>query len=113
METETETTQWIDWWEFEPQGDTFLCLAYNQETTMQTETGLILDTQESKVEDRPTSGIVKAAGPESPYEKGDIIFWTKEAGYDLGMIRDNETDEKYILMHPGGVIGKKVKDTRD
>ncbi len=106
----TQNTQWIEWYEFQPQADTFLCEVYKQETTMQTEGGLILNTEESKVEDRPTAGKVLSIGPDAPYNIGDILFWRKESGYDLGMIRANE--EKYILMHPGGVIGKKVTDVR-
>lgn len=104
-------TQWINWYEFKPQGDTFLCKVYKQETTMQTEGGLIINTEESKVEDRPTAGIVLSVGPDSPYDVNDIIFWRKESGYDLAMIRSDQ-DDRYILMHPQGVLGVKVEDTR-
>lgn len=101
----------IDWWEFSPQGDTFIVLSKPDETKKVTETGLIFDTEDSVVQDRPTSGEVVSIGPDCPYKVGDYLYWNPVSGMDLEMIRTKKND-KFQLMHPDAILGKKVKDTR-
>ena len=100
---------WINWYEFEPAKDTFLCKVHEDLSTKETETGLIISSGTSRVEDRPSSGIVVSTGPDAPYNIGDELFWQKTAGYEIGMIKG---EDQYLLLYPDAILGKKVKDTR-
>jgi co-chaperonin GroES (HSP10) len=102
----------IDWWEFAPVKDLMLCKIIPDETTKKTESGLIISVSDSVVEDRPKMGVVISKGPEAPYDVGTVLFWTKNAGYDLKNIRTDENDTFYVLINPETVLGVKVKDTR-
>jgi len=106
-----EVNGFINWWEFAPTKDLMLCRVIKDETTEKTETGLILQVQNSVVEDRPSQGVIVSVGPEAPYSVGTFIYWTKTGGYDQHQIRKND-DEYYTLISPETVLGQKVKDTR-
>ena len=105
---------WINWWEFAPQKDQFLVKVFKSETKKETESGIILGTRESKVEDRPNAGIILAIGPDvKNFKVGEFIYWQMTAGYDLEMIRKEEENDKYLLLYPDAVLGKRVKDVRN
>ena len=103
---------WINWWEFSPVGDTFICSTIPDLTKKETETGIIFDTQVSVVADRPFKGVVISVGPDAKYKVGDYLYWQTTAGLDLGMIRPEKEDQKYILLHTDAILGQKVKDVR-
>ena len=111
METEI-TNDYIYWYEFSPVKDYFLVQTIPNESEKKTETGIIMKVSESVVEDRPVSGVVKAIGPDCPYEIGEVLFFQKTSGYDLNNVRVDDNDNKYKLYHPDAVLGKRVKDVR-
>ena len=115
METKTEETEdlgYVNWWEFSPVKDLFICRTVPDKTKKESETGIIFSTQESTVADRPFKGVVVSAGPDSKYKVGEYLWWQTTSGFDLAMIRPTESDEKFILLHTDAILGKKVKDTR-
>ena len=103
---------WINWWEFSPVNDLMLCEVIPDDTQEKTESGLILQVQNSVVEDRPSQGVIKAVGPNAPHNVGTFLYWTKTGGYDQHQIRKDENENYYTLISPETVLGIKVKDTR-
>lgn len=108
---ENKDLGYINWWEFAPTGDTFIVKHTPDISKKETESGIIFETRVSVVQDRPTSGVVVAIGPESKYSIGDFVYFEPNAGMDLAMIRQKD-DEKYLLLYNKAIIGKRVKDTR-
>jgi co-chaperonin GroES (HSP10) len=107
-EQEKQTTPgYVEWWEFSPQNDTFVCSVTPDRTKKESETGIIIDTTESVIQDRPTQGTIISVGPTCPYNVNDYIFWAPTSGFDLAMIRPEEDDQKFILLHPDAVLGLK------
>ena len=102
----------IEWYEFAPVKDLFLIETIPNESDKKTETGIIIKTTESAVEDRPRQGVIKSVGPDCPYEVGQFVFFQKNAGYDLKNIKTDSNDNYYMLLHPDAILGVKVKDTR-
>lgn len=102
---------YIDWWEFEPQGDTFIIKNLPDETKKATESGIFVSSETSVVQDRPFKGEVIAVGKDASFEVGDYVYFEPTAGMDLAMIRTVE-NEKYLLLYNKSVLGKRVKDTR-
>ena len=72
-EIEDSSKGWINWWEFAPVADTFICETMPDVTKKETESGIIFETQESAIIDRPFKGIVIAVGPEAPLLKGKSL----------------------------------------
>jgi len=103
----------INWYEFAPVRDYFLVQTIPNESEKKTESGIIIKTNDSIVEDRPRQGVIKSVGPDCPYEVGQFVFWQKNAGYDLHNIRLDQNDNPYLLLHPDAILGIKVKDTRN
>ncbi len=113
MEKEQIKNDWIDWYEFQPQGDTFILKTLPIATTKETEGGLILSIHDSKVVDRPNAGIVMSTGPDARYKVGDFLFFDSMKGFDLGMIRkESDAEYSYLLLYTDAIIGQKVKDVR-
>lgn len=113
-DTDTDTKQdlgFIDWWEFAPIDDTFICRSSPDETKKTTESGLIIATQTDIIMDRPWKGEVISVGPTAKYNIGDFLYWQPNSGFDLAMIR-NQEHEKFILLHNEAILGQRVKDTR-
>ena len=109
---ETLGNGFIDWFEFEPQKDTFIGRTLPVETKKATESGLILQAEDdSVVNDRPDACIVVSVGETCKYKVGDFLYLQKGMGYDLKQVR-KENDQEFILLYPDAVIGKKVQDTR-
>lgn len=102
----------IDWFEFEPQGDTFIVKSEPDNTKKETESGIIVTTENSVIQDRPANGTVVSVGPEANFEVNEFVYFEPTAGFDLKMIR-TENDETYLLLYNKSIIGKKVKDTRN
>ena len=103
---------YIDWWEFSPVNDLMLCKIVPTETEQKTESGILIQTQTSVVEDRPSQGVVMAKGPDAPHDVGTFLFWTKTGGYDQHQIRKSEDDQYYTLINPETILGVKIKDSR-
>lgn len=109
---ETEDLGFIDYWEFAPQGDTFIVFTKPDKTKTETEGGLILTTKTDVIMDRPFKGVVVTVGPDAPYNVGDYLYWQPQSGMDLAMVRTQAPEEKYLLLHPDAILGQRVKDTR-
>jgi co-chaperonin GroES (HSP10) len=112
--TETETKEvtngWIELEEFLPARDMFVVKALPQDTEKKTETGIVLSVQESVVEDRPAGGIIMSVGPESKRKVGEFVYWTKQSGYDLNMIRKPADAEfKYVLLYEDALLGNRTE----
>jgi len=112
MHDKNEISDRLHWWEFAPVKDYFLVQTIPNESDKKTESGIVISTQNSVVDDRPHQGIVKATGPKCPYSVGDFLFFQKTSGYDMNNIRIDENENPFILYHPDAVLGKRVKDTR-
>lgn len=102
---------YIDWWEFEPQKDTFIVECKPDNTKKETETGIIFSTEDSIVQDRPSKGKIINCGKDSKFSKGDFVYFEPNKGMDLKMIRTSD-DETYLLLYDDAIIGKKVEDIR-
>ena len=100
----------INYWEFQPTADLMLVEVIPNESEKKTESGIVLSTQDSVVMDRPLQGVIKAVGPDSLFEVGQWLFWTKNAGYDLEIVRPDKNDNKYMVVNPESILGYKVKD---
>ena len=112
MTSPEQDTGFINWWEFSPVGDTFICKSSPDVSKKTTESGIIFDTKESVVMDRPWKGVVISAGPDTKYKPGQYLWWSPQAGMDLAMVRPENEGDKYILLHDDVVMGIRVKDTR-
>ena len=108
----TEELGYINWWEFGPVNDHFICRTIPDMTKKETESGIIITTQTDVVQDRPFKGQVVAAGPEAKYKVGEFLYWQPQSGMDLAMIR-TDGEEKFILLHTDAILGRRVKDTRN
>ncbi len=111
-EVKDEELGFIDWWEFAPQGDTFIVLSRPDKTKKETESGIILTTQTDVVQDRPFKGEVVSVGPDCKYKVGSYLYWQPTSGMDLAMIRKENPEDMYLLLYPDAVLGQRVKDTR-
>ncbi len=100
---------WIDLEEFLPARDTFVVKALPAETDKETESGLILTTQqESVVEDRPNAGIIVSVGPDTDRKVGEFVYFQKRTGYDLEMIRKPvDAEYTYVLLYEDAIIGNR------
>jgi len=107
-----EETGWINWWEFSPVDDTFICETIPDQTKKESESGIIISTQESAIVDRPFKGVVIAVGPKAKYKIGDYLYWSPQSGMDLAMIKAEKDGRKFILLHTEAIMGQRVKDAR-
>jgi len=99
---------WIDINEFLPARDTFVVKALPAETDKETESGLILSTQDSVVHDRPNAGVIVSVGPDTERKVGEFVYWQKSSGYDLEMIRKPaDAEYSYILLYEDAIIGNR------
>jgi co-chaperonin GroES (HSP10) len=104
------TNGWIELEEFYPARDTFVVKALPQETEKKTESGIVLSVQESVVEDRPAGGIIMAVGPECKRKVGEFVYWQKQSGYDLNMIKKPaDAEYRYVLLYEDALLGNRVK----
>ena len=99
---------WIDIKEFLPARDTFVVKALPAETDKKTESGLILSTAESVVHDRPNAGIIVSVGPECDRKVGEFVYWQRNLGYDLAMVRKpSDAEYSYVLLYEDAIIGNR------
>jgi co-chaperonin GroES (HSP10) len=99
---------WIDIDEFMPARDTFVVKALPAETDKETETGLILSTQDSVLHDRPNAGVIVLVGPDTERKVGEFVYWQRTSGYDLNMIRKPaDAEYSYILLYEDAIIGNR------
>ena len=110
---EDSSKGWINWWEFAPVGDTFICETMPDVTKKETESGIIFETQESVILDRPFKGVVISVGPEAKYKIGEYLYWSPQSGMDLAMMKPEKDGQKFILLHTDAIMGRRVKDTRE
>jgi len=100
---------WIDINEFLPARDTFVVKALPAETDKETESGLILSTQDSVVHDRPNAGVIVSVGPDTERKVGEFVFFQKTSGYDLSMIRKpSDAEYSYILLYEDAILGNRT-----
>lgn len=108
-----EERGYINWWEFAPQGDTFIVHTTPDETKKVSESGIIISTENDVIQDRPFKGTVVSVGPEAKVKVGTYIYFQPISGMDLAMIRRDKPEDSYLLLYPDAVLGIRVKDTRD
>ena len=104
---------YIQWYQYGCVNDTFIVSTVPDSTKKESDSGLILTTEESVVQDRPFKGTVVTAGPESKYAVGDYVYFQPTSGFDLAFIRPTQDKEMFVLLHNDAVIGKLVADSRD
>jgi len=102
--------QYIEYTEIGLQ-DNILLIRYTKDLTKTvSKSGIILAVTESKVTDRPNTGICIAQGPDCKKDfLGKQVFFDRNKGYNLENVITNE-DEKYMLVTEDSIDFIKVKD---
>jgi co-chaperonin GroES (HSP10) len=110
---ELRDNDYIEWFEFAPVKDYFLTRTIPPKSTKETQTGIVLSVQESRVEDRPKMAEVLSVGPECKFKVGEILFLQKNSGYELENItKPADAEFQYLLLHTDAILGKLCKDVR-
>ncbi len=93
---------WIKPEDFIPCKDNFVVRTIQDKTKKEDTQGIILETGDSKLQDRPNTGIIVSIGPDSNFEKGTQVYFEPNKGFDLKMI---ESNDNYILLYDNAIMG--------
>lgn len=103
---------YINWWEFAPQDNILVIKTTPNKMKTETESGIIISMNESKLIDRSYFGEVMSKGPNvKNVEVGNIVYFPPNNTFDMGMVR-SQGDESYVMTTSDRIDGIKVKDVR-
>ena len=104
---------YLNWWESQPTLDLYLVRVHPDYSKVESQSGIIIATQPSRVIDRPTTGEIVCKGPDAKkYKKGMQVFFAPNKGFDLGYVLTSG-EEKFMLVAEQSIDGIRVKDTRE
>ena len=102
----------IDYWNFAPQADILVVQTIKTKVKMETESGIILSTQENKETVCPDMGIVVSQGPEVEDDMiSKVVMYPPQSNFPLQMIKVHE-DSAFSMVPRSRIDGILVKDVR-
>ena len=107
-----ENSVYLEWYEYQPLGNVVVVRSRPDKLKTETESGIIISTQESKETIAPYYGEVVSIGKDvTEVEVGNIIYFPPQNAFPVEMIR-TISDEKYLMTTSDRIDAIKVVDVR-